>query len=138
MKTREIRFQVINNNMIIANEWLSHEGWKHELLNTAGKIHRGLFDDKFWGHKNSLPRRQFTGIKDKKGRGIYEGDILFVKGNKEITKKEYLNQKYVMEWDSVHCCFWAKPLAKKYHSSLFLPYTTLYAEIIGNIYQKKK
>mgnify|MGYP001603258003 CR=1 FL=1 len=74
---------------------------------------------------------------DINGKEVYEGDILFVKGNPEITKKEYLNERFVIVWNEAHSKFWGKSLKKKFKSDLFFPHIQHYAKIIGNIYQKK-
>lgn len=78
---------------------------------------------------------QFTGLKDKNGEEIYEGDILLVKGNAKITKKEYLNQKYNVEWDKTHGNWFMKPHKRMPDNSIFIPHISLYAEVIGNIHQ---
>lgn len=79
---------------------------------------------------------QYTGLTDKKGVDIYEGDIVIVRGNKEITKEEYLNARYLIEWDSVHAKFRAKYL--NLPNSLYLPHASSYSEVIGNIHQNQQ
>ena len=75
------------------------------------------------------------GIQDNTDTDVYEGDILLVKGNPEITKKEYLNQKYVMEWNENQYKWWGKPLNTP-HNSLFLSHVSKDAKIVGTIYDK--
>ena len=74
--------------------------------------------DKF----NDVELMQYTGLKDKNGKEIYEGDIFHI-GDKKIL--------YVVEW--IDCGLKGKQIRNK--SCIGLDYWKDDIEVIGNIYE---
>ena len=82
---------------------------------------------------DNLIVEQFTGLHDKKGKEIYEGDILNV-GENLVCEIVYVDKNVEDYGDEIHCAFHAKV----YIHNKTIPldsYLKNNCEIIGNIHE---
>ncbi|MCI3922460.1 YopX family protein [Paenibacillus sp. TRM 82003] len=121
---REIKFRVWSKENGFMYEW-------EDLLGFDGfKEHMEIAET---GDQNHSPMMQYTGLKDKNGKEIYEGDVLHVL---ELTNKEL--SSYASPVEFIDFGFLVTepngtqvPLACFHKSS----YPLFEIEIIGNIYE---
>ena len=81
---------------------------------------------------------QCTGLKDKNGKLIYEGDILFEYWKNEVFLNE---EKWVVKWNNNHANFYIEIINASKNAILnqwHLARHDLDYEIIGNIYENKE
>ena len=71
---------------------------------------------------------QYTGLRDKNGKEIYEGDILFFRDE---------NTKYVVVWQDTAFIIKSIEIRKYSEKMCWLDDTEICCEIVGNIYENK-
>lgn len=115
---REIKFRQFDKDCNIMEYWDLHEN----------------LDDKFWQNHAlfQYPIMQYTGLKDKNGKEIYEGDILnSMNDNPEYDIWTYKDHKnLIVKWSEMYASFNGLP-DYDYNSV----YSFEHIEIIGNIYE---
>lgn len=135
---REIKFQVLIKNKIVGVERLNGTQWQwmySELNSDKGE----RWTNGVYGNAPDIIRRQFTGLKDKNGKEVYEGDIMnysFDYDDEKLKKKAKTYKGYII-YNKAHCSF---ELAKKGDSNglVFNAGHFCVFEVIGNIYEIPK
>ena len=113
---REIKFRAWNKQTRRMEDVRQINFFDSEMLNGNSE----------WYSLRHIELLQHTGLNDKNGKEIYEGDIIQVDGygNKEIYTVSYRYGRYVLE---------AKDLVEG-----FLDVDDDFLEVVGNIYENPK
>ena len=122
---REIKFRAWDDElkeMVLESELDDCES----LLN-CGELVIGRFDtNEDW---YELIRLQFTGLKDKSGKEVYEGDII-------NCPRRIINKLAIVEFDNIKKAFTFRELHNKEYTRYFQEFVEYNEiEIIGNIYE---
>lgn len=84
-----------------------------------------------WLGRNDYPIMQYTGMQDKNGKEIYEGDIVVESNDSEVNIGEisFGQGQFGLKLES--------ELTGKWYVGCFIPEDNTY-EVIGNIYESKE
>ena len=118
-RMREIKFRAWNNDK---NEWLDKEDCKYLTIHLDGSYEINLGWVTIFPH---LTIEQYTGLKDKNGKEIYEGDIM-----------RYDAIDYKVLWADYYAGFETKRLNSPWNNAgLTLHFLASVGRVIGNIHE---
>lgn len=129
--SREIKFDIIENGKSVGIERLTENGWQWQYfdLNPDNGIRwaNGVLNN----HK--LIRRQYSGLKDKNGKEIYEGDVVSAVYEWETYDGDAYCENSVVHSGEV--CFSFGTWRVKNQALPLYDWDKKTLEIIGNIYE---
>lgn len=121
---REVKFQVLLNGKIFGYEILVSHVWEWMVLElNPDKGERWVYGT--MENHEDLIRRQFTGLKDKKGVEMYDKDVL---------KVDDIDEPVVINWSDKHASFCLDKKGGVFSHFFGEACTPDQCEVIGNIY----
>jgi len=101
---REIKFRAWDKNSMMFFDLMwgnsgRGQGWIG-MLPLGEELQRGLYDNRIQVDPYDCDIMQYTGLKDKNGTEIYEGDIL-QRNDNSITVVEFENGMFTTAYDSL-------------------------------------
>lgn len=101
----------------------------HDCAFSVNASGTGINDIGWSGNKRDLELMQFTGLHDKNGKEIYEGDILSISNGKAVGVVEFQNAQFHLNYIKDEFRNWSK-------SKFLDEYSSSHSqEVIGNIYE---
>ena len=129
--SREIKFRIWDKEH---KKLLINTDYKDFVINMQGQVYciSGYFDHAKVDEYDGVQISQFTGLKDRQGREIYEGDILKYGSCVEVVFYEPTMGRFMTELKK---CNDESEIGE---ISSLSPYYTDNYEVIGNIYENSE
>jgi len=129
---REIKFRAWKKEVVVDDFVYEGEMIYADSMSNCEYIKRyvciaGFYSDSGWDW-NDFEFMQYTGLKDKHGREIYEGDILSCKSSSSCYQK--YGEKYLVYWDDKKTGF---ECAYQYGLEGYMQNENI--EVIGNVHE---